>query len=157
MITLGIIDEIPQIVIAIVGGFLQQVSSPKQILIVSSIPQILSWVLLFVGPSSVPCLLMSRACAGLGIGLISANVYLPSVASYKFLGPFKMIEVGVWRYSRLSDCFIQNACWGVGSILYTLALLVLHSSIGIHGVALLFAIIPTLGMIGLFLTGCTEQ
>ena len=88
-------DEIPVTCTAVVGGFLQQVSSPKQMLILSSIPSIFSWLLLFFGSNSILCLLLSRACAGLAAGLLLGNVYLPSVASFKFLGPFKMMEVGV--------------------------------------------------------------
>ena len=63
-------------------------------LIVSSLPSIVSWLLLVLGPGSAPCLLLSRAAAGLAGGLLTANVYLPCVASYKFMGTLKMIEVG---------------------------------------------------------------
>ena len=65
MFTSGTFDEIPPIAIAILGGFLQQLFGPKNMLIVSAVPSILSWVLLGLAPDSVLSLLVSRACAGL--------------------------------------------------------------------------------------------
>ena len=93
MVVLGTFDEIPPIVIAILGGFLQQLFGPKRMLIVSAVPSIISWVLPALAPDSVLSLLLSRACAGLAYGLIIGNIFLPNTVSSKYLGSFKMIEV----------------------------------------------------------------
>ena len=69
MLALGTFDEIPPIAIAILGGFLQQLFGPKNMLMVSAVPSILSWVLLALAPDSVLSLLVSRACAGSLLGI----------------------------------------------------------------------------------------
>ena len=80
MFTSGTFDEIPPIAIAILGGFLQQLFGPKNMLIVSAVPSILSWVLLALAPDSVLSLLVSRACAGLAYGLIRpSSLYRPFI------------------------------------------------------------------------------
>ena len=48
--------------------------------------------------------------------------------------------------------FLQLAYKGSGSILTFLGLLSLRSIIGINGVAIIFAAMPSLGLIGLLLT-----
>ena len=90
---LGTFDEIPPIVMALLGGFLQQMFGPKKMLILSALPGILSWLLIVLASESVTSLLLSRACAGVAYGLLIGNVYLPNTVSNKNLGSFKMIEV----------------------------------------------------------------
>ena len=88
-----IMDDLPTIIIAILGGLLQKIFSPKLILIVSAVPGILSWIFLAVDQGSVSFLLLSRASAGLANGLTIGNIYVSDVATYQFLGSFKIIEV----------------------------------------------------------------
>ena len=74
--------------------YIQQLFGPKKILLVSAISSgVLSWMFIVMASSSVPCLLLSQACAGFSFGLLIGNVYLAGVVSNKFLGSFKMIEV----------------------------------------------------------------
>lgn len=90
---IGTFQDIPPIVVSIIGGFLQQMFGPHKILIVSAIPSILSWILVVLGPSSIPCLLLSRICAGLAFGLLTGNIYLVQMASNSNIGSLKMVEV----------------------------------------------------------------
>ena len=90
---IGTFQDIPPIIMALVGGFLQQIFGPRKILIISAIPSILSWVLVSLGVSSISCILMSRICAGLAFGLLSGNVYMVHVASNNNIGSLKMVEV----------------------------------------------------------------
>ena len=154
MLALGTFDEIPPIAIAILGGFLQQLFGPKNMLMVSAVPSILSWSLLALAPDSVLSLLVSRACAGLAYGLIIGNIFLPNVVISKFLGSFKMIEVCLVLYFEniMKNLLSQLACKGSGSILTFLGLLSFLSVLGINGVAMIFAAVPSLGLIGLLLT-----
>ena len=90
---IGTFQDIPPIIVAVLGGFLQQLFGPRKLLIVSTIPSIFSWVFVALYPSSITCLLLSRVCAGLANGLLSGNVYMSNIASPKFIGSFKMVEV----------------------------------------------------------------
>ena len=90
---IGTFQDIPPIIVAVLGGFLQQLFGPKKLLIASTIPSICSWVFVALYPSSITCLLLSRVSAGLASGLLSGNVYMSNIASPKFIGSFKMVEV----------------------------------------------------------------
>ena len=90
---LGTFQDIPPIIVAVLGGFLQQLFGPRKLLIVSTIPSIFSWVFVALNPSSITFLLLSRVSAGLANGLLSGNVYLSNIASPKYIGSFKMVEV----------------------------------------------------------------
>ena len=98
-------DDVPTLFIAILGGVLQKVFSPKVILVFTAVPGILSWVFLACAPSSVSFLLLSRASAGLANGLLLGNIYLSNVASYQFLGSFKIIEVMLLLYFIMYNIF----------------------------------------------------
>ena len=90
---IGTFQDIPPIIVAVLGGFLQQLFGPRKLLIASTVPSIFSWVFVAVNSNSITCLLLSRVCAGLANGLLSGNVYMSNIASPKFIGSFKMIEV----------------------------------------------------------------
>ena len=90
---IGTFQDIPPIVVAVLGGFLQQLFGPRKLLIASAIPSIFSWVFVAVNPSSITFILLSRVSAGLANGLLSGNVYLSNIASPKYIGSFKMVEV----------------------------------------------------------------
>ena len=90
---IGTFQNIPPVIVAVLGGFLQQLFGPRKLLIVSTIPSVLSWVCVALYPSSITCILLSRVSAGLANGLLSGNVYMSNIASPKFIGSFKMIEV----------------------------------------------------------------
>ena len=55
-----LLQDIPPILVSVMGGFLQQMYGPKRILMVSAVPSILSWFLVALGSSSISILLMSR-------------------------------------------------------------------------------------------------
>ena len=90
---IGSFQDIPPIIVAIIGGFLQQLLGPRRVLILSAVPNILSWLLITINYSSVKTILLSRVSAGLANGLLTGNVYLSNIASPKNIGSFKMIEV----------------------------------------------------------------
>jgi hypothetical protein len=56
-------------VLAFLGGFLQQLLGPKKLLLAAGLPGLLSWLIVvpvvFQGAHMVPCLLMSRYCSTL--------------------------------------------------------------------------------------------
>ena len=94
---IGTFQDIPPIIVAVLGGFLQQLFGPRKLLIVCAIPSIMSWVFVAVFPSSITFILLSRFSAGLANGLLSGNVYLSNIASPKYIGSFKMVEVSIVR------------------------------------------------------------
>ena len=90
---IGTFQDIPPIIIAVLGGFLQQMFGPRNLLIVSAVPSIVSWVLLAANPLSFPCILLSRLMTGFSNGLLTGNVYLANIASSGNISSLKMIEV----------------------------------------------------------------
>ena len=70
---IGVIQEIPPILFALIGGFLQQKVGPKKLLISSAVPSILSWVVVALWSQSFLAILSSRLLAGLASGLLSGN------------------------------------------------------------------------------------
>ena len=70
---IGIIQDIPPVIFAVAGGFLQQRFGPKKLLISSAVPSILSWVVVGLWPNSFITILSSRLLAGLANGLLTGN------------------------------------------------------------------------------------
>ena len=70
---IGIAQDIPPIMFAVAGGFLQQWFGPKKLLISSAVPSILSWVVVALWPNSFSAILSSRLLAGLANGLLTGN------------------------------------------------------------------------------------
>ena len=70
---IGIAQDIPPIIFALAGGFLQQRFGPKKLLISSAVPSILSWVVVGLWANSFVAILSSRLLAGLANGLLTGN------------------------------------------------------------------------------------
>ena len=70
---IGITQDLPPIIFAVAGGFLQQRFGPKLLLISSAVPSILSWVVVAIRPDSFITILSSRLLAGLANGLLTGN------------------------------------------------------------------------------------
>ena len=70
---IGIAQDIPPIIFALAGGFLQQRFGPKKLLISSAVPSILSWVVVGLWADSFIAILSSRLLAGLSNGLLTGN------------------------------------------------------------------------------------
>jgi len=80
---IGTSEDYAQIIIAVFGGFLQQLIGPRRMLILATIPNIASWTILFFASDNVAGLILSRLLAGASIGLMASNVYIADVASTK--------------------------------------------------------------------------
>ena len=70
---IGIAQDIPPIIFALAGGFLQQRFGPKKLFISSAVPSILSWVVVGLWADSFIAILSSRLLAGLSNGLLTGN------------------------------------------------------------------------------------
>ena len=70
---IGIIQDIPPVIFAVAGGFLQQRFGPKKLLMSSAVPSILSWVVVALWPDSYIVILSSRILAGTANGLLAGN------------------------------------------------------------------------------------
>ena len=79
----GTSEDYAQIIIAVFGGFLQQLIGPRRMLLLATIPNIASWTILFFASDNVAGLILSRLLAGASIGLMASNVYIADVASTK--------------------------------------------------------------------------
>ena len=90
---IGTFEDYGPIVVAVMGGFLQQLFGPKKILIAAGIPGFVSWLLVATNPQSVHFLLGSRLLAGLSNGLLTGKVYMADVAPSKYISSFKSLEV----------------------------------------------------------------
>jgi len=88
---LGTFEDYGPIFVAVIGGFLQQLFGPKNILIAAGIPSFLSWILVAVQPNSVYFLLGSRLLAGFSNGLLTGNVYMSDVAPSEYISSFGSI------------------------------------------------------------------
>ena len=95
---LGTLEDCAPIFIAVLGGFLQQVFGPKKILIASGFSGFVSWLIVFMQPCSIYCLLLSRFIAGLSNGLLTGNVYMADTAPSKYISSFKSIEVSYVKF-----------------------------------------------------------
>ena len=94
----GTFEDYGPILVAVLGGFLQQLFGPK---IAAGIPSFLSWLLVAINPMSVYVLLGSRLLAGFSNGLLTGNVYMADVAPSEYISSFKSIEV----------FFLMTFCW----------------------------------------------
>ena len=90
---IGTFQDIPPILVAVLGGFLQQLFGPRKLLIVSAVPSLLSWLLVAAAPFSFTAILVSRLMAGFSNGLLTGNVYLVNIASTNNIPSLKMLEV----------------------------------------------------------------
>jgi len=88
---LGTFEDYGPIFVAVIGGFLQQLFGPKNILIAAGIPSFLSWILVALQPNSVYFLLGSRLLAGFSNGLLTGNVYMSDVAPSEYISSFGSI------------------------------------------------------------------
>jgi len=79
----GTSEDYVQIIIAVFGGFLQQMIGPRRMLVLATIPNIASWIIIFFASNQVAGLILSRLLAGASIGLMASNVYIADVASTK--------------------------------------------------------------------------
>jgi len=80
---IGTSEDYAQIIIAVFGGFLQQLIGPRRMLVLATIPNIASWTIIFFASNQVAGLILSRLLAGASIGLMASNVYIADVASTK--------------------------------------------------------------------------
>jgi len=80
---IGTSEDYVQIIIAVFGGFLQQMIGPRRMLVLATIPNIASWIIIFFASHQVAGLILSRLLAGASIGLMASNVYIADVASTK--------------------------------------------------------------------------
>merc|ERR1711963_1346952 len=80
---IGTSEDYVQIIIAVFGGFLQQMIGPRRMLVLATIPNIASWIIIFFASNQVAGLILSRLLAGASIGLMASNVYIADVASTK--------------------------------------------------------------------------
>merc|ERR1712012_487711 len=78
---IGTSEDYVQIIIAVFGGFLQQMIGPRRMLVLATIPNIASWIIIFFASHQVAGLILSRLLAGASIGLMASNVYIADVAS----------------------------------------------------------------------------
>ena len=90
---IGTFQDIPPILVAVLGGFLQQLFGPRKLLIVSALPSLVSWLLVAAAPLSFTAILTSRLMAGFSNGLLTGNVYLVNIASTNNIPSLKMLEV----------------------------------------------------------------
>ena len=91
---IGISQDIPPIIVAVLAGFLQQVLGARMLLIISAVPSILSWlVVASLPPHSLPAILISRTLTGLASGLLTGNSYLADMANNNNRSSLKMVEV----------------------------------------------------------------
>ena len=99
-------------VLAFLGGFLQQLLGPRKMLLAAGLPGLLSWLVVVVPAAlkvssshTVPFLLMSRCfskhffartlriLAGLSNSFLTGNVYMADTAPNHLVASFKQIEV----------------------------------------------------------------
>ena len=91
---IGISQDIPPIIVAVLAGLLQQIFGARMLLIVSAVPSLLSWLVVAVSsPRSLVPILLSRMFAGLASGLLTGNSYLADLASDSNRSSLKMVEV----------------------------------------------------------------
>ena len=54
------LEDVPPLVFATLGGFLQQLFGARRLLQVSAVPAVLTWAVLVANPNSLSCILASR-------------------------------------------------------------------------------------------------
>ena len=98
---IGISQDIPPIMVAILAGYLQQILGARMLLIISAVPSLLSWlVVALLTPQSFPAILASRLLAGLASGLLTGNSYLADLANNNNRSSLKMVEVSVSLFTK---------------------------------------------------------
>ena len=98
---IGISQDIPPIMVAILAGFLQQILGARMLLIISAVPSLLSWlVVALLTPKSFPAILTSRLLAGLASGPLTGNSYLADLANNNNRSSLKMVEVSVSLFTK---------------------------------------------------------
>ena len=60
LLTPAVLEDVPPMALASLGGIFQQLFGPRKLLVASAIPSLLSWVAIIARPTSIPCLLSSR-------------------------------------------------------------------------------------------------
>ena len=91
---IGISQDIPPIIVAVLAGFLQQTLGARKLLIISAVPSVLSWVVMTAwSPTSLVAITTSRSLAGLASGLLTGNTYLADLANNNNRSSLKMVEV----------------------------------------------------------------
>ena len=60
LLTTAVLEDVPPMALASLGGIFQQLFGPRKLLVASAIPSLLSWVAIIARPTSIPCLLSSR-------------------------------------------------------------------------------------------------
>ena len=117
---IGILSDVPPIIMAVLGGILQQLVGPRRLLMVTAVPSLLSWLVLALWPQSLTSILLSRILAGLGNGLLTGNSYLADMAGNTNRSSLKMVEVSLlyinkelgWNICFYSDDVArQQECW----------------------------------------------
>ena len=59
-LTPAVLEDVPPVVLAPLGGIFQQMFGSKKLLVASAIPSLLSWIVIAARPASIPFLLSSR-------------------------------------------------------------------------------------------------
>ena len=59
-LVLATLEDYPPLVLATLGGFLQQLFGSRRLLQAAAVPTLLTWVVIIANPESMPCLLASR-------------------------------------------------------------------------------------------------
>ena len=106
---IGISQDIPPIIVAVLAGLLQQIFGARRLLIASAVPSVLSWLVVAVSsPTSLFAILLSRTFAGLASGLLTGNSYLADLASDNNRSSLKMVEVSAVQCSVFIVLFPTN-------------------------------------------------
>ena len=59
-LTPAVLEDVPPVVLAPLGGIFQQMFGSKKLLVASAVPSLLSWIVIAARPASIPFLLSSR-------------------------------------------------------------------------------------------------
>ena len=54
------LEDYPPLVLATLGGFLQQLFGARRLLQAAAFPAVLTWIVIIAGPNSIACILASR-------------------------------------------------------------------------------------------------
>ena len=113
------LEDVPPLVFATLGGFLQQLFGARRLLQASAVPAVLTWAVIVAKPNSLSCILasryltflhvafkyycvfvynhnaitISRLFAGLANSLLTGNVYMAECTPSNLVPSFKQIEV----------------------------------------------------------------
>ena len=106
---------------SIASGFLQQWLGPQRILVLTTLPAMLSWFLVVIGPDTAWLVVLSRFMSGISSGFLSANVYAADMAHREHRQSLKMMEASNIRSTYfhllvIFFCFIFRGCFVVGEL-----------------------------------------